>query len=507
MSFGIPVRNGLGLGLLPSTAVSTLRIGGRPALLLNFVNTTTLDSRITFSRGSSATLVDSTGQINYAPANLALYSQDLTNWTADGANVTSSTEIAPDGTATAALLTAASGNNRRYRLTTFPVGVAVIFSFYIKQGTAATIRTDVVNQIMGPTFTFATQTYSGGIGVSNTTVTPLANGWFRLSFKLTTTTANIGPSIAMPSATVGSTVLFWGQQAELVTSQTTPSTYVATTTTAYYGPRFDYNPVTLASRGLLIEEQRINLLLNSLINGTSLSTQSVTVAAVPHTISFYGTGTITLTGASVATVTGTGVYPNRQTLTFTPIVGVLVCTVTGSVQYAQLEAGSFATSFIPTAGAAVTRAGDVATVTSTNFSSWYNQTQGTFVTNFTPDEGLTANVARVLNVSQGGVTGRVVDLYTNGTKWVNYNGTAATAFGTFSVTNNPQKIAIAYKTADYAYVQNAGTVATDASVLVNTPTQMAIGNTGGSDQINGHVRSITYYNTRLPNTTLQALTA
>jgi hypothetical protein len=37
----------------------------------------------------------------------------------------------------------------------------------------------------------------------------------------------------------------------------------APASTAYYGPRFDYDPVTLAPKGLLIEEQRTQLLLRS----------------------------------------------------------------------------------------------------------------------------------------------------------------------------------------------------------------------------------------------------
>jgi len=108
-------------------------------------------------------------------------------------------------------------------------------------------------------------------------------------------------------------------------------------------PRFDFDPTTLVCKGLLIEETRTNLLLNSLINGTNLSTQLVTTTAVSQTLSFYGTGQIVLTGTSSATVVGTGAYPARQTLTFTPTAGVLTLTVTGTVQYAQLEVGAFAT--------------------------------------------------------------------------------------------------------------------------------------------------------------------
>ena len=43
----------------------------------------------------------------------------------------------------------------------------------------------------------------------------------------------------------------------------------------------------------------------------------------------------------------------------------------------QIEPGSFPTSYIPTVASTVTRAADVASITGTNFSSWYNVNQGT----------------------------------------------------------------------------------------------------------------------------------
>jgi surface protein len=102
-----------------------------------------------------------------------------------------------------------------------------------------------------------------------------------------------------------------------------------------------------------------------------LVTQNVTVTAVAHTLSFYGTGTVTLSGTATATVVGSGAYPSRKTFTFTPTAGTLTLTVTGSVTFAQLEVGAYASSYIPTAASQVTRAADSATMTGVNFTSWY----------------------------------------------------------------------------------------------------------------------------------------
>jgi hypothetical protein len=100
----------------------------------------------------------------------------------------------------------------------------------------------------------------------------------------------------------------------------------------------------------LLEPQRTNLVFPS----DTLTTQTRTVTAVAHTLSFYGTGTVTLSGVFTGTLVGTGVN-NRVTLTFTPTAGSLILTVVGSVTMGQLEAGAYATSYIPTNSATVTR--------------------------------------------------------------------------------------------------------------------------------------------------------
>lgn len=84
----------------------------------------------------------------------------------------------------------------------------------------------------------------------------------------------------------------------------------------------------------------------NLLNATdTLSTQSVTVTAVAHTLAFTGTGTVTLSGVSTAgPLIGTGAG-NRVTLTFTPTAGSLTLTISGSVTLAQLEIGSSATAY------------------------------------------------------------------------------------------------------------------------------------------------------------------
>lgn len=183
----------------------------------------------------------------------------------------------------------------------------------------------------------------------------------------------------------------------IVFTRTTTATYFDSSgtmqTAAINTPRWDYDPITHVLKGVLIEESRINVLLNS----SSLGTQSVTVTAQQYFLSFYGTGTVTLSGTATGSLVGTG--PQRVSMSFTPTAGSLTLTVTGTVTNAQLEAGQFVTSYIPTTAAAVTRAQDNATMPT---SGWLTSTtSGSLLTEYNVVGMRTAGFPVIVRLDDG----------------------------------------------------------------------------------------------------------
>jgi hypothetical protein len=367
---------------------------------------------------------------------------------------------------------------------------------------------DVANGTKGNTF----------IGVpTSDSITSVGNGWYRISVTGVATGTTGGFRLYLANANNSSSytgdgtsgIYIFGAQ---LSDSASLDPYVlnagvAPTAAAYYGARFDYDPVTLAPKGLLIEEQRSNTLLNSKLDGTALSTQAVTVGAVPWTLSFYGTGTVAITGTYTGSLVGTGAYPTRSTLTFTPTAGVILLTVTGDVKYAQLESGSFATSFIPTAASQVTRTADVASIQGSNFYSWINQDAGSLYAQFvTPASGNRNIIALDDNTANNNIR-----LRTEGTDpylkqaWV---GTEQVALDLGTVAASSEyKISAVYQINDYAGVIANGTVGTDT--VANTPimVMMRLGTDQAGAYLNGTIKSFTYYPTRLNNDTLKGLTA
>jgi hypothetical protein len=267
----------------------------------------------------------------------------------------------------------------------------------------------------------------------------------------------------------------------------------------------EYDPFTLAPIGRSLWEARTNLLLNSTIDGANLATQDIATTAAARTLSFYGAGTVTLSGAHAAVVAGTGAFPTRTTYTYTPTAGTLTVAVSGTVQFAQDELGSFATPWIPTAGAAATRAATLASMTGANFSSWYNQTEGTFVASY-------ANVA----ANRNGVGRRMAALLLTGSETaermvVSYSKNAEASY--FAVDNNVTQmtistpmngeygtVAAAYKTNDFALSYAGGIPITDPLGSLPPPNALYIGRgeaTLVDTMLNGWLSRLTYYPKRL----------
>ena len=159
----------------------------------------------------------------------------------------------------------------------------------------------------------------------------------------------------------------------------------------------------------------------------------------------------------------------------------------------------------------MTRAADVAAITGPNFTPWYNQSAGTFVVS-----GSTLNPAgsanRLVWVDRSGGTtyqyAVAATIRTNDWQGEVVDNSATQALLTATSSARSGSFAIAYATNDFAASLNGASALTDISGTV--PTNMdvlRIGNHRDNTYLNGHIRSIRFYPSRLTNAQLQALTA
>jgi len=178
---------------------------------------------------------------------------------------------------------------------------------------------------------------------------------------------------------------------------------------------------------------------------------------------------------------------------------------------AQLETGSFPTSYIPTTSATVTRSADVASITGANFSSWYRQDEGTLYAEGAVPVGATGS--RALASLDDATNNERIQIGHNGTTAMRNlivdGGTTQFLPGVVANSFPPgeyRKLALAAKVNDFAAISTPGTVATGSSGTMPTPTQLQIGIGAGQASVNSPIKRVTYWPQRLQNNILQAVT-
>jgi hypothetical protein len=323
-------------------------------------------------------------------------------------------------------------------------------------------------------------------------------------------------------------------------------------------PRFDHDPTTGSPRGLLIEGTATNLLnwsesfatsggtnnnwadtnitrnstnntdpangttalrvTASAGNGTIISTAAIGTSA-QRTFSIWlrrvsGTGDIQYTLNNGSTYTTQAITSSWVRYTFAATtadqrVGIRIVTSGDSIELwgAQLEAGSGASSYIPTGASQGTRNADNCVMTGTNFSSWYNQGEGTFLMHCQLNR---VGASHLLNVNVNNAAPRLMITEASN----QFNAASENPSGTNfnlalgSSSTSAAKIITAFKSLDTAGTRNGGTVQTSATLTIPTTVNLLrIGSAeGGYQYMVGTVSLLKYWPTRLPNAQLQSLT-
>lgn len=172
---------------------------------------------------------------------------------------------------------------------------------------------------------------------------------------------------------------------------------------------------------------------------------------------------------------------------------------------AQLEEGSFPTSYIKTSGASASRSADNASITGENFSSWYRQDEGSLYSEIsTFDTSVTASRSRI---TLGSGNDRVFSANGQNSLYVQTSsGGTQVQIHNSLITNVYYKKAIGLKKDNFA-ISFEGNIQTDTGGAVPLVDSLYFKEPINSTAyLNGHIKKIAYYPQRLTNEQLQQLT-
>lgn len=196
----------------------------------------------------------------------------------------------------------------------------------------------------GTTYTKTVQSWSN-LGTDNLVV----GRFYKVTFKVSSVTTSGNISIFRRKLdNTGNDVLATFSSAVGVLREAIVSIVTTTSTTydlwldgdLFTGTITDFSIRELygnhATQSITASRPTLSARKNVLLATETLATQSVTTLAAKYCLSFWGTGSITLSGTSTGVLTGTGAN-NRVWIEFTPTAGTLTLTVSGTVSKAQLE--------------------------------------------------------------------------------------------------------------------------------------------------------------------------
>ena len=175
---------------------------------------------------------------------------------------------------------------------------------------------------------------------------------------------------------------------------------------------------------------------------------------------------------------------------------------------AQLEQGAFPTSYIPTSGSTVTRAADNAKITGTNFTDFYNQTEGTILTESRLYTVTSTQNFTEIQIDDGTQSNRIFHYIAQSNDTAKFQAWGADVVPS-GVTVTPGinfKHSSSYNSQSYITCLDG-----ELSPEGNTGTQVSLteaklGYNHSNNYLNGYIKRLSYYPKRLPNAQLQGLT-
>jgi len=502
---------------------------------------------LSFTRASNGTRVNSAGLVEVCPWNLVQSSEtfNLSPWATNaGATITNTTQIAPNGTATADILSASTNTSSGiYQVVTGNVvGQVYTASLYVKNDSGATsIKYQEENCAAGILFNAVTGAITGTFGtVISSSVENVGNGWYRIQFAYTST---ITTNVFIIYSTLGSanTFVLWGAQVNI---GSTAKPYFPTTDRLNV-PRLTYQNGGGGCPSLLLEKQSTNLFTYSeqldngawftngltvtanqgvspdgtqnadlLDDGTASSTQHWIYQgpsfsnSTAYTISFYAkyvsrkNMTVNIyngstsqyvvydiqngvvvgsTGDVTASITSVGngwyrvVYTRTMAASGSPNFRIAMADDSGSETYTgsnkqvylwgmQCEASSYPTSYIVTTSSSATRVADACF--KTGISSLIGQTEGVMFVNtqFSQYAG-SGNDVWLMECVNDDTSNGILMYAVNNTSiyvYINNGSTSVNLNGTGDI-RQPLKVAVAYKSGDFALYINGTLQDTDTS--------------------------------------------